>query len=104
MSSHHSSTFAKKKAWEDWSEAICAWILGGTGMICMMRRGDFGITNYVLKVKNSAGKPRFMFHQAKKFIFDKERWLGSNKFLVYKLKAPYADVVNKLKSHSELSN
>lgn len=96
--------FQEKKAWEDRSEAICAWILGGTGMIFMMRRGDFGITNYVLKVKNSAGKPRFMFHQAKKFIFDKERWPGSNKFWVYKFKAPYAAVVDKLKNHSELTN
>ena len=94
---------ARQQQWEDRRQAIIAHIGGGTGTIFLMRRGDFGVTNYVLKAKNKSGHPRFIYHQGTKHIMPQDQWPNSHKFWIYKFKAPHPVVVEKIQAHSELS-
>jgi hypothetical protein len=89
--------------WQDWRQAVIARVDGGVGIVFCMRRGDFGVSQYVLKKKNKDGKRRFTYTSGTKHIMAGE-WKTSNRFWKYNLKGKdYSGIVRKMREHSELS-
>lgn len=77
----------------------------GVGPVFIAQRGDFGLTTHLLKIKNSQGRPRFVYTMAGHHIMDAGSWPNSNRFWLYNHECKdYQQLIRRVKSHSELED
>jgi len=93
---HRTSTYEDRRD-------CCLANVKGVGFVFLMRRGDFAVSNGVLKVRNKNNKPRFVFCVGTKHVKDQATWPTSNRFWLYQYSSTtYSTLRTKLQAHSSL--